>query len=88
MSCAARKENKSQALIAKPCSWSVRNSALLLFAHLATRMFGKGLNHPGTVFDKRIGIVEWDSRYSLLLPAFVKLLSEATVGASAASGFR
>ena len=42
-------------------------------------MFGKGLNSPGTVYDKRIGIVEWNSRYPLLLPSFVKLLDNANV---------
>ena len=67
-----------------PRSWSVRNSALLLFAHLATRMFGKGLNSPGTVYDKRIGIVEWNSRYPLLLPSFKALLENAAVSVSTA----
>lgn len=61
----------------KSPDWSVRNSALLLFAQLATRIFGKGLNSPGTIFDKHIGIPEWDSRYPLLLPAFKTLLETA-----------
>jgi hypothetical protein len=47
-------------------------------------MFGKGLNSPGTVYDKRIGIVEWNSRYPLLLPSFKALLENATVSVSTA----